>query len=461
MIQNDQLGEISPQPDEPRASFLLLSFLIALFATAFFVDTVDWQVSTYDDFAVAPDEAEEGIIADKGSRKIAYTAIGMAGILMLLAPGRRRVRLDSLPVALLCLYFVLCIASILWTDVPWSTIKQLGIATFGLLGTFGVARHLSLRDVIDLALGIGVALLVIGLYAELRLGTFTPWANGYRFSGIVHPNAQGTICGVMVIAALFGIKTSDRYQLVYVGLLLLAGTFLLLTKSRTSIVGCLCAVSAAWYLGTARNKQIFLGFGLPAAVCAGLIVLLLLETELASSATTAASFGRDSENDLLTFNGRIPLWSSLLECVAQRPLLGYGYQGFWTETRHYEVSLDNDWAPASAHSTPMEVLLNTGLLGGFIFALGVLASFRIVIKRCLETKAPTNVMVFAFLVYALIGSCFESSLSQPGGFESFITGVALLQVLSRRTQIEAITETIARPDHLRSDWKAIPPGGLA
>lgn len=461
MIQNDQLDEVLSRPDEHRASFLLRMFLIVLFATAFYVDQADWQVSTYAEFAVSPDDVMEGIVADKSSRKMAYTVVGLVGILMLLVPAHRRVGFGNLPVAMLCIYVFLCTASILWSDVPWTTTKRLGITTFGLLATFGAARHLSLRDVIDIAIGIGATLLVVGVYAELRLGTFRPWANGYRFSGIFHPNAQGAICGVMVIAALFRIKAADRGKLIYVGFLLLAGTFLVLTKSRTSIVGCVCGISAAWYLGAARNKQIFMGFGLPAAVCAGLIVLLLLDTELASSATTAASFGRDSENDLLTFNGRVPLWSSLLEWVAKRPLLGYGYQAFWTEDRLYEVSFDNDWAPASAHSTFLEVLLSTGLLGGAIFALGILAAFRVSIKRCLETKAPTDVFVFALLVYAVIGSCFESNYSQGSGFGPFITGVALLHILSHRTQSEPITETFAGPAHPRSDWNVGSAGGLA
>jgi O-antigen ligase len=461
MMYDQALGDISLHSTEPRASFALLSFLIVLFTTAFFVNEVDWEVSTYDNYAVSPDEAEDQIALGKTSRKVSYLAIGLAGVLMLVAPGRQQISFANLPVALLSMYVLLCIASFIWTDTTWLTTKRIGIAIFGLLAMFGAAKQLSIRDVIDATLGIGVILLAISVYTELSLGTFAPLASEYRFAGIVHPNTQGGACGLMAIAAFFGMKTSPRGKLVYFGFLVLAGVFLVLTKSRTSFAACLCGISAAWYLVASRNKQVVVGLGLPTMVCAGLVALLLFGIELSSSASSAAQFGRGADADIMSFNGRVPLWASMFKFIGERPLLGYGYQGFWTPDRIYEVSLEQEWTVPSAHSTFVDVLLNTGLLGAMLFVLGMAVTFRRVIKRCLETTAPTDCFVFAALVYALIESIFESGFSQPNGFEPFITGVALLHVMSRRPQAELTGDAVPhQPDPL-SNWQSISAGGLS
>jgi len=164
---------------------------------------VDWETSTYDNYTVTPDEAEDQISTGKSSRKVAFVAIGLVGALMLVLPGRQRVSYVNLPFALLCMYILVCMASFIWTDTTWLTSKRLGIGIFSLLAIIGAIKHLSTRDVIDATLGIGTILLAVSIYAELRLGTFTPLVSEYRFAGIVHPNAQGSACGLMVIAAFF------------------------------------------------------------------------------------------------------------------------------------------------------------------------------------------------------------------------------------------------------------------
>ena len=461
MLHDRQLLENALPASEPRASFAMLAIVIAVFATAFFVNEVDWEASTYENYAVSPDEAEDQVAVGKSSRKVAYITIGLVGALMTVLPSRQRVRLFNLPFVLLCVYVLFCIASFIWSDAAWLTTKRLGIAIFGLLAFIGAARQLSLRDIIDVALGIGMILLAISIYVELSLGTFAPFAGEYRFAGIVHPNTQGSACGVMVIAAFFAMKTSRRGKWFYMGIFLLAATFLLLSKSRTSVAACLLGVSAAWYLVTSRHNRTLVGLGLPAAICAGLLALLLLGFELSSSATTAARFGRGAEADLATLNGRVPLWSSLLEPISQRPLLGYGYHGFWTPDRIYEVSLEQEWTVPTAHSVLLDVVLSTGLLGGTIFVFGVLVTCRRTATRCLETNAPTDGFVFALFVYAFVGSIFESGFSQPNGFEPFITGTALLHLVSLKPHPEPAGQTILDADEASPKWQTASAGGRA
>ncbi|MEX0819618.1 MAG: hypothetical protein WD070_08485, partial [Pirellulaceae bacterium] len=77
MMHDGQPLEVSSRQEERRVGVVLLSFLIVLFATAFFVNEVDWQASTYENYAVSPDEAEELVAVGKNSRKVAYVTIGL------------------------------------------------------------------------------------------------------------------------------------------------------------------------------------------------------------------------------------------------------------------------------------------------------------------------------------------------------------------------------------------------
>jgi exopolysaccharide production protein ExoQ len=70
--------------------------------------------------------------------------------------------------------------------------------------------------------------------------------------------------------------------------------------------------------------------------------------------------GRDS-----TLTGRTQLWHASLEAIRHRPLLGYGYGGFWNgwSAPSTEVWLRNPWGPPNAHNGILDVALNLGAVG--------------------------------------------------------------------------------------------------
>lgn len=113
------------------------------------------------------------------------------------------------------------------------------------------------------------------------------------------------------------------------------------------------------------------------------------------------------------------------------------------------------------HSTFLDVLLNTGVMGLAIFSLGVWVTFRRVIRCCLTTMSAADSFVFAAFIYAFIGAFFESGYSQPNGFEPFITGVALLHIMSRQTQSEGADQVVPERTVTELNWRAASTGGLA
>ena len=428
MNMDQQLDGPQEVRQRKTSLFLLLPTILFLMA-AFFASELDWDVSLQEDYAIAADEAEDMVAGGQGSRKISFSAIGLFGLIMLLVPSRNRLQFGSIPFLLILAYLGLCACSLVWSDAPWLTIKRVAILLFSFVGVLGLAKHLSQRDLIVVALGIGMLLLGVGFYAELSLGSFRPWSASYRFAGTVHPNTQGSYCALMVLAAFFGWKGSERNRWLYALLFVIAAGFMLLTKSRNCIAGCLIGIFAAWYLSTSKTKKTLVGIGLPVVVCAAALFGLLIGLELLASVDTAVQMGRGADAGFGTLNGRLPLWDSLVEYVAARPILGYGYHAFWTGERIYEVSIQQEWTVPTAHSAYIDVILSVGLVGAAAFGAIIFIALRRATIRCLATGSHGDAFALSTIVFALASSIFESGFLQPSSFDAFVAACAMCQVL--------------------------------
>lgn len=427
MLEHGQ-NESDQEAGEQRAGFVVHAVTILLLGGSFLASDYDWNASTYENYHAKPDEAEELVAGGRNARKIAYASIALLGAALFVIPGRQRVSFANASLLFVMAYVAVCGFSIAWSDAPWLSIKRFVSLLFALLGLAGLMRHFSARDLIDVALGIGMILLGVSVYAELTHDTFTPLAGEYRFAGVFHPNTQGSYCALMAIAAFFGIKASRRGMLIYAVLLGIAMFFLLLTKSRTALASCVFGLSVAWFLGASRTKQVLTSFGGPFAVCGLLLAALLLGAELASGFETAVQMGRGAQADFVQLNGRVPLWRSLLEHVGERPVLGYGYHGFWTPDRIVEISIEQEWTVPSAHSAFIDVLLSVGFVGAFFLGPGLLIAFWRATSACLRTKSPAHVFVLSVMFFALLTSVFESGFAQPVSFDAFIAACGLFHI---------------------------------
>jgi MFS family permease len=75
-----------------------------------------------------------------------------------------------------------------------------------------------------------------------------------------------------------------------------------------------------------------------------------------------------------TLTGRTDIWRALAEPIAQRPWFGWGYQAFWTDTSLTSPvdrveSMMEGFRPPDAHSTPIDIRLQLGLVGLILVGL--------------------------------------------------------------------------------------------
>jgi exopolysaccharide production protein ExoQ len=128
----------------------------------------------------------------------------------------------------------------------------------------------------------------------------------------------------------------------------------------------------------------------------------------------------------MTLTGRTGIWIAVLDSIAKRPLLGYGYQAFWLglEGESYRVVLTVSWMLAQAQNGFLDIMLEDGVAGlaivllvfGFAFRDGIFCLLRAHDKAQLRAVEWYLTIVILTLLYNLD----ESYLFDPKQLSSMI-----------------------------------------
>ena len=118
-----------------------------------------------------------------------------------------------------------------------------------------------------------------------------------------------------------------------------------------------------------------------------------------------ASAGRNS-----SLTGRTDLWNSLLQ-LRVNDFVGAGFESFWLGDRMGKLWKVYDFKPNEAHNGYLEIFLNLGGIGLFLFVCVSGAAFRRIRRKLSadnsDAAADTNYLIFAtfgvgfFIAYAL------------------------------------------------------------
>lgn len=371
---------------------------------------------------------------------LAYVSLGAFSLLSIAAFQRRRplnVR-GLFPLAVL--FFVGWVGmSVLWADDFAITLNKVVIFAMISLGAAAFAQGLEDRQIVWLIMFSTGAYLIIGLATEFYFGTFRPWVPGYRFSGTIHPNGQGMNCAMLFLAALFmGFQTKEYRRRLFT-LALFALAFLVLTKSRTALGVTVLSVVAYMVLVSPS------GFKVALAAIVGMAVtfLTIFSRELVPILGQAILFGRtdagaSSANKL---SGRTDLWAACFDYVRDHPLLGHGYNAFWTVERTEEIFRQIDWVSGSAHNIYVDILLGVGIAGFLAFAAIYLAGLFRSAKYYLNTRVPLYGFFFAILVYTLLHGLMESAFIYSSLY-TFISMLIIARLAFRPAPDIAATEPL-------------------
>ena len=358
-------------------------------------------------YAIA-NQVEEG----SPQRGIAVLSLGIFGCVLLLRRWRAQLRIDRVLGTPIALFLLWAVVSLTWSADPALSFRRLIIFLTVWLAAFAVGSSWSLRRIMITAFSVSTVFLLVGICAEVALGTFHPFQagiqysgldTGYRFCGTTDPNAGALEISIMLISAIFLFANGKRNRAFLIIAALGAASFLILSKTRTSFAAATAGLLAGCVIAMPRRYTVVALLGL-GSLALGLY--MALGTIFLNVTQRVFLLGReDSAATSATLTGRIPLWTELSRDVLEHPLIGYGYGAFWTPTCVYQLAQGD----SSALNGYIDLMLSLGVVGatayGFVILLGALKS--IALYRI--SRNTDFLFMFAMLLFHSITILSDSS----------------------------------------------------
>lgn len=391
--------------------------------------------------------ADSGEAVASGGNVVKGAALGVIclfGLWCMISPANNRMAPRGWVPLLFAIYTVWCVASVLWSISPGQSIRKLLVLFFGVVGAVGAARKLRPRDLMLLALIIFGTYSIVGLANELVQGTFQPWVGGYRFSGTIHPNGQAVMLTFSILAAIGLYRNEPKgslTRLLFGGFVVVAFGLLLLTKSRTPTAGLLAAMLFLWLVHANWTTRTAVVGGIVLLVCVVGLWMTALDIDATEQFTQAVLMGRQDESE--AFTGRLPIWTELTNYIAQRPLIGFGYEAFWQPGNIEAISEKLHWPFREAHSTFFDGALSIGLVGmGMLIVIYLLCIYE-TLKSWRRTQDESYAFVIGMLVVLGVLSFMESVVNNPASMETIVCKIGIAYVTLIQPRKAAHTEAVA------------------
>lgn len=312
-----------------------------------------------------------------------------------------------------------------------SSLAFVGCLLFSLYMTKKFGEKLVVTLVISLVGFVSIlSLIVYFVYPDL--GRMHAWlgdefgTNG-RITGIVGtPNGLGGISSISLMLSLFYFRNLSFWS--RVGVLLSAlptSACLIMSDNRMSFGSLIICLGI--YFASKGNKVV--NFAL-----AGLIALLMILIFASAPDAFMALVARSGEaSEITTATGRSIIWQVVLERIADRPLMGWGYA---SATSILPMDPRLFYAAAHCHNLYLEVLFSGGLMSFLLFLTALIATLTAGIRhRCFEPMV--------LLLFFLIRGCTEPS--PFGGMPTFAAYAFFLSVsfIDSRTQAAKAARDLA------------------
>jgi O-antigen ligase len=294
----------------------------------------------------------------------------------------------------------LALASYAWSIDPDATLRRsIGLLLIT-LGGIGLGARLRIATVAE-AMATGFAMIATACFL---FGLFIPhWGvMQENFPGAwrgvyLEKNAMGSMMTVATISMLASAIYVPQRRLLWLGFAGLSTALVLLSTSKTALVGLALAVSLMGLIWMVRRGPVFAVLALWAAamVVAGGFTVFVFAPELALSVV-----GKDA-----SLTGRTELWAAAWkQLMDHNKWLGFGYGVFWDHGGHWfpaaDVAKEAKFTAGHAHNGWLETALGIGLVGVGFFTIYFIQTWVLAAKRMFEGGGAYLVLPF-LAVYSL------------------------------------------------------------
>ena len=437
-------------------AFPWIVFLCAWCIFFFTENKMDAPLTVLEDRVVS-DVAEQVSEGDMGHKVFTVVMGGMGAFLWF--KYRRRVRINRLMTGIFVTYLGWICLGALTADDPSLTVRRLGGFVLVLLLCAGCAVRMDVDSNSLFLAGIPALTLIPDVIAELRCHGFQALTPDGRFGGTyAHPNVAGaTLALPVIVFGWMALRTRGATRLWFFCADVIVSAFLLLTRSRTSIVGVVVALAFSLAIIILRDQRQhlvrLLGIVVLAVGVTGLAGLALNSSHDGLNLLSALHSERD-EGDPTTLTGRTDLWKTCLDYVYERPILGFGFSGFWSPKHIEEISEEQKWPINQSHSAYLDQALALGFPGAALYVIVMFGCLIVCTARYFRSEDEFGVWA-ALLVFIAVNSITEA-ISLAPGYVNFVLSLMAVQIALIR-QGASIDQAGIGPDksmNLRGPVKA-------
>jgi exopolysaccharide production protein ExoQ len=352
-----------------------------------------------------------GMVADGSiSRRIALISLGIFAIATLMRHRiDDRLRINGSLGWTLVAFAAWAFVSLLWAEDRALTLTRVTVFAILCVAAVAVVRRFSLREIILWAFFASGSYLAIGVLAEALFGTFRPLVSGYRFAGTLHPNSQGINCALLLLSGIAAADLEQRKRTFFRICAFVGFVFLVLTASRTAFAAALFALAVYFGVVCSRRAKFALAYALSIVLC---VLVLGLGNAFLPDLKSAVMLGRVDASDG-SFNGRTGIWDEIGYYVQRRPILGYGYGGFWTPSHIAEISEEEKWGIPNSHSAYLDYLLTLGAVGLLAYTFLLFAGIRHAFRFQKLFRNSAYAFCAVLLVFCAMDGLLESTPIEP------------------------------------------------
>jgi exopolysaccharide production protein ExoQ len=373
------------------------------------IATVIYIVGSVEAFSFI-DRQIYGTWAGKGGDKLtaAFSLLQIITSLYLFFRAYRQSRRVSTGAVLALILVGYIMMTAAWSIDPGTTVRRAILymsVVVGAIGIAGLLRGDEYMELLFLTCG-GCAVLSVLLYIANPYHAMMPDGSG-AFRGIFgHKNVCGQVMAVGALSALHCLRIKRRRRLPVIAML---GLFTLLAMAARSATSFMTIFA---YCGVDIGLRLFRAGGAARILCIFLFILVTPVVVLVMLSPDAALelIGKDP-----TLTGRTELWTWVLNAIAQRPVLGWGYAAFWSPNNPAadEISRVLQWYVPEAHNGLLEMALNVGFVGAsyYIFLLIRALWCALCSLRTAERELATSTI--ACCVGIMLTALSESVLVEP------------------------------------------------
>jgi len=232
---------------------------------------------------------------------------------------------------------------------------------------------------------LGILCVLSGMF--LIWGILQEWKMRTLFRNLIQNIADMVVLGIALVL-LFG--AGESYSATSIGILIIGIAIILVLRNKKAF-----AKFVTRYL---KSFLIFL-----------LFMFLLLHEIILSPITSV--LGRDE-----TFTGRIEIWELLIDFASRNPIFGVGYGGFYAPGNwDLEHFFTTEFILANAHSGYLAVYVELGIVGLIFLGIFIL-SYCGKVRREMDYSLEWGIIGLCLLPMSLLYNYTEVGFVQSGNY---------------------------------------------